>query len=204
MEIPEERGSFLQFCRTLGARNITEFNYREQGGERAQIFVGLNLTRGRGGARGIVDACCADAGYPVVDMTDNEMAKLHVRYMIGGQSRELADEMPVPLRVSRSGPARCCASSKRWARAGTSACSIIAITARTMAACSPASRCHRRARGAAPASGRTALSLCGRNRQPGLPDLPWPLSGRAQTGRPPCIPCCAWAGASALPSPAAP
>ena len=46
VEIPEERGSFLKFCRTLGARNITEFNYREQGRERAQIFVGLNLTRG--------------------------------------------------------------------------------------------------------------------------------------------------------------
>ncbi len=46
VEIPEERGSFLKFCRALGARNITEFNYREQGSERAQIFVGLNLTRG--------------------------------------------------------------------------------------------------------------------------------------------------------------
>jgi threonine dehydratase len=91
VEIPEERGSFLKFCRTLGARNITEFNYREQGGERARIFVGLNLTRGVE-ERGEVVRMLADAGYPVVDMTDNEMAKLHVRYMIGGQARDLADE----------------------------------------------------------------------------------------------------------------
>jgi threonine dehydratase len=91
VEIPEERGSFLKFCRTLGARNITEFNYREQGGERARIFVGLNLTRGAA-ERGEVVRMLADAGYPVVDMTDNEMAKLHVRHMIGGQARDLQDE----------------------------------------------------------------------------------------------------------------
>ncbi len=91
VEIPEERGSFLKFCRTLGARNITEFNYREQGSERARIFVGLNLTRGVE-ERGEVVRMLAEAGYPVVDMTDNEMAKLHVRYMIGGQAGNLKDE----------------------------------------------------------------------------------------------------------------
>ncbi len=46
VEIPEQPGSFLKFCGALGARNVTEFNYREQGRERAQVFVGLNLTRG--------------------------------------------------------------------------------------------------------------------------------------------------------------
>jgi threonine dehydratase len=91
VEIPEQRGSFLQFCRALGARNITEFNYREQSGERARIFVGLNLTRGPA-ERAEVVRLLSDAGYSVVDMTDNEMAKLHVRYMIGGQGRELDDE----------------------------------------------------------------------------------------------------------------
>ncbi|MEO6079447.1 MAG: threonine ammonia-lyase, biosynthetic [Steroidobacteraceae bacterium] len=91
VEIPEERGSFLAFCRTLGARNITEFNYREQGSERARIFVGINLSRGVA-ERGEIVRMLADAGYPVIDMTDNEMAKLHVRYMIGGQSRGLQDE----------------------------------------------------------------------------------------------------------------
>ncbi len=91
VEIPEQRGSFLKFCRLLGARNITEFNYREQGSERAQIFVGLNLTRGAPERAELV-TLLNDAGHPVVDMTDNEMAKLHVRYMIGGQARELPDE----------------------------------------------------------------------------------------------------------------
>ena len=91
VEIPEERGSFLKFCRTLGARNITEFNYREHGRERAQIFVGLNLTRGAAERTELVAELTA-AGYPVVDMTDNEMAKLHVRHMIGGRAQDLTDE----------------------------------------------------------------------------------------------------------------
>ncbi|MET0280944.1 MAG: threonine ammonia-lyase, biosynthetic [Steroidobacteraceae bacterium] len=91
VELPEQPGSFLAFCRHLGERNITEFNYREQGKERAQIFVGLNLTRGAP-ERAEVLKSLGEAGYPVIDMTDNEMAKLHVRYMIGGQSAGLADE----------------------------------------------------------------------------------------------------------------
>jgi threonine dehydratase len=91
VEIPEQRGSFLAFCRTLGARNVTEFNYRGQGSERARIFVGMNLTRGPAERAEIMNQL-TDAGYSVVDMTDNEMAKLHVRYMIGGQGRGLADE----------------------------------------------------------------------------------------------------------------
>jgi threonine dehydratase len=91
VEIPEERGSFLKFCRTLGARNVTEFNYREQGGERAQIFVGINVTGGRAEHGAIIEVL-RGAGYTVVDMTDNEMAKVHIRYMIGGQAAGLADE----------------------------------------------------------------------------------------------------------------
>jgi threonine dehydratase len=91
VEIPEERGSFLKFCRTLGARNVTEFNYREQGRERAQIFVGINVTGGRAEHGAIIEVL-RGAGYTVVDMTDNEMAKVHIRYMIGGQAAGLADE----------------------------------------------------------------------------------------------------------------
>jgi threonine dehydratase len=90
VEIPEQRGSFLQFCRALGERNITEFNYREQLGERAQIFLGLNLAQATD--RPAIVRQLSDAGYSVVDMTDNEMAKLHVRHMIGGQAGKLADE----------------------------------------------------------------------------------------------------------------
>jgi threonine dehydratase len=92
VEIPEEPGSFLAFCRVLGARNVTEFNYREQAGRRAHIFVGFNLTRGIEERQTVVRELTA-AGYGVVDMTDNEMAKLHVRYMIGGRAPgELTDE----------------------------------------------------------------------------------------------------------------
>jgi threonine dehydratase len=91
VEIPEERGSFLRFCGLLGARSITEFNYREQSATRAQIFVGMQLSRGVDERRETVQLLTG-AGYPVVDMTDNEMAKLHIRYMVGGQSPQLADE----------------------------------------------------------------------------------------------------------------
>jgi len=92
VEIPERPGSFLQFCATIGRRSVTEFNYRYQNGERARIFVGCALQHGRAEA----DALLRDlqgAGYPVVDMTDNEMAKLHVRYMVGGRAPGLADEL---------------------------------------------------------------------------------------------------------------
>ena len=92
VEIPEQPGSFLQFCEAIGRRNVTEFNYRYHGGERARIFVGCALQHGRAEADALVRDLKA-AGYPVVDMTDNEMAKLHVRYMVGGQAPGLADEL---------------------------------------------------------------------------------------------------------------
>ncbi|MGC4029433.1 MAG: threonine ammonia-lyase, biosynthetic [Steroidobacteraceae bacterium] len=92
VEIPEERGSFLEFCRVLGARSITEFNYREQGRERAQIFVGVNLAAGAAERARIISELSA-GGYKVVDLTDNEMAKLHVRHMIGGHSPGSAQEL---------------------------------------------------------------------------------------------------------------
>ncbi|MEO8308375.1 MAG: threonine ammonia-lyase, biosynthetic [Pseudomonadota bacterium] len=91
VEIPEQPGSFLKFCGVLGARNVTEFNYRQQGSERAQVFVGLNLSHGAA-ERGEIVALLTDAGYRVVDMTENETAKLHVRYMIGGQAHGLVNE----------------------------------------------------------------------------------------------------------------
>ena len=93
VEIPEQPGSFLEFCRVLGTKhNITEFNYREQEGSAARIFVGLNLTPGTD-ERSAAMKRLTEAGYPVVDMTDNEMAKLHVRYMIGGHAAGITDEL---------------------------------------------------------------------------------------------------------------
>lgn len=91
VEIPEEPGSFLAFCRLVGQRSVTEFNYRYEAGRAAQIFVGLALSHGREEREAVIAQLRA-AGYPVTDMTDNEMAKLHVRYMVGGPARGIAHE----------------------------------------------------------------------------------------------------------------
>jgi threonine dehydratase len=91
VELPESPGSFLRFCGVLGRRSVTEFNYRYAPGAAAKIFVGLALSQGRP-ERDAVVAAIAAAGFAVQDMTDNEMAKLHVRYMVGGHAGGLADE----------------------------------------------------------------------------------------------------------------
>jgi threonine dehydratase len=91
VEIPEEPGSFLKFCEHLGSRAITEFNYRYSTKERAQLFVGCGLSRGRE-ERDEVIASLKRAGYGVTDMSDNEIAKLHVRNMIGGHATSVANE----------------------------------------------------------------------------------------------------------------
>jgi threonine dehydratase len=89
--IPERPGSFLRFCEILGNRNVTEFNYRYESEEAAQIFVSFGLAQGRAEKDAVVRAL-REAGYTVTDMTDNEMAKLHVRYMVGGRARGIRDE----------------------------------------------------------------------------------------------------------------
>jgi threonine dehydratase len=91
VEIPERPGSFLQFCEALGKRSVTEFNYRFENARAAQIFVGFALSRGRTECHEICAALRA-AGYTVNDMTDNEMAKLHIRYMVGGHARGIENE----------------------------------------------------------------------------------------------------------------
>src|SRR5580698_1330348 len=91
VEIPEAPGSFLRFCELLGRRSVTEFNYRYGDLKAAQIFVGVALTQGRP-ERDELLSCIAAAGFAARDMTDNEMAKLHVRYMVGGHARGLSDE----------------------------------------------------------------------------------------------------------------
>jgi threonine dehydratase len=92
VEIPERPGSFLEFCETLGKRAITEFNYRLEQGRPAQIFVGFALSQGRMERDAVVSQMRA-GGYRVHDMTDNEMAKLHVRYMVGGPARGIENEV---------------------------------------------------------------------------------------------------------------
>jgi threonine dehydratase len=92
VQIPEQPGSFLRFCEALGQRSITEFNYRYQGAEQAQLFVGFAPGTGQDDCAA-VSARLRAAGYGVLDMSANEMAKLHVRFMIGGTGRGLADEL---------------------------------------------------------------------------------------------------------------
>lgn len=80
--IPEEKGSFKRFCHAIGGRAITEFNYRFAGSQQANIFVGVRLSGDE--ERSQLTTLLSDANYQVNDFTDNELAKLHVRYMIGG------------------------------------------------------------------------------------------------------------------------
>lgn len=90
--IPEKPGSFRAFCHTLGQRTITEFNYRYADDKNAQVFVGVRL-----GEHGLKEKerliqRLLEKGYPVVDLTDNEMAKTHVRHMVGGHSHKPLNE----------------------------------------------------------------------------------------------------------------
>jgi len=90
-EIPEEPGSFRRFCEMLGRRGITEFNYRYSDTRNAHIFAGVQLRNGVDERRELLQKL-GDAGYTVVDLSDNEMAKLHVRHMVGGRSSAVANE----------------------------------------------------------------------------------------------------------------
>jgi len=88
--IPERPGAFREFCATVGRRVVTEFNYRLSGRERAHIFVGLR-TASRADAAEVAGRLRA-RGYATEDLSDNEVAKLHVRHMVGGRSGEVRDE----------------------------------------------------------------------------------------------------------------
>ncbi|MGH8277470.1 MAG: threonine ammonia-lyase, biosynthetic, partial [Steroidobacteraceae bacterium] len=90
--IPEQPGSFLRFCEALGRRSVTEFNYRYASAAAAQIFVGLALAQGRA-EKDLVVGQLRTAGFTVTDMSDDELAKLHVRYMVGGHAHGIEHEV---------------------------------------------------------------------------------------------------------------
>jgi threonine dehydratase len=90
--IPEAQGSYRRFVQVLGNRTITEFNYRYAEGAEAHVFVGLKLADAAGEKRQVI-AHLADLGYAVLDISANETAKLHVRYMVGGRAPALRDEV---------------------------------------------------------------------------------------------------------------
>ena len=88
--IPERPGAFREFCATIGRRVVTEFNYRLSGRGEAHIFVGI-ATESRDDASRL-GASLNQRGYRTIDLTENELAKLHVRHMVGGRSSEVVNE----------------------------------------------------------------------------------------------------------------
>ena len=89
--IAEEIGSFRKFCELIGLRGMTEFNYRYADDKQAHIFVGIKLENGLEEKNELLKSL-QDEHYAVEDMTDNEMAKLHVRYMVGGRGNGVENE----------------------------------------------------------------------------------------------------------------
>ncbi len=91
--IPEVPGAFFTFCQIIGGRAVTEFNYRYNDASLANIFVGVRLQNGQEELESIIHDL-KEGGYPVIDLSDNEMAKLHIRYMIGGKpSKTLTEKL---------------------------------------------------------------------------------------------------------------
>ena len=91
--IPEKPGSFKAFCGLLERRNITEFNYRFGDSDQAQIFVGVQVAEGGEDRQKLIGGL-EKHDYPVLDLTENEMAKLHIRHMVGGPaSAEVKEEL---------------------------------------------------------------------------------------------------------------
>ncbi|WP_425450962.1 threonine ammonia-lyase, biosynthetic [Deinococcus irradiatisoli] len=88
--IPEQAGAFKAFCTALGQRQITEFNYRYAPRDDARIFVGVQL--GHPDQRPELIASLEKQYYPVTDLTEDELAKVHVRHMVGGRAPEARDE----------------------------------------------------------------------------------------------------------------
>ena len=88
--IPERPGAFREFCARIGRRVVTEFNYRLSGRGEAHIFVGVAVESRADGAA--LAAALGAAGYETHELTDNELAKLHVRHMVGGRSAHVVDE----------------------------------------------------------------------------------------------------------------
>ncbi len=83
--IPERPGSFLELCQLMGRRSVTEFNYRYADASKAHVFAGVQLAGGEREKDELLAALRA-RDFPVTDMTGNEMAKTHVRYMVGGHA----------------------------------------------------------------------------------------------------------------------
>lgn len=89
--LPEERGSFRQLCALVGPRSVTEFNYRISDSQKAHVFVGIQVSKAQESTR--LAAEFKKHGFPTVDLTHDEMAKTHLRHMVGGHSVLAKDEL---------------------------------------------------------------------------------------------------------------
>ena len=89
--IPERPGSFREFCHTIGQRAITEFNYRYADASNAHVFAGIRLSEGINEKERLINLL-REKDYRVLDLTDNEMAKLHIRHMVGGHGQNVSNE----------------------------------------------------------------------------------------------------------------
>jgi threonine dehydratase len=94
VEIPEQPGSLRRFCRLLGSHSLTEFSYRMAAGSRAHIFVGVQIAN-RADALALAERLRA-AGFPSVDLAGNELAKQHLRHMVGGRLPSLPSQPNQP------------------------------------------------------------------------------------------------------------
>ncbi|MBB5214739.1 threonine ammonia-lyase, biosynthetic [Parapusillimonas granuli] len=91
LTLPEKRGSFLRLCEAVGNRSVTEFNYRISDAEQAHVYVGLQIR-----SEAEIEKLAVNfrkKGFPTLDLTSNEMAKTHLRYMVGGRSALANHEM---------------------------------------------------------------------------------------------------------------
>ena len=89
--IPEERGSFRKFCQCLDKHNLTEFNYRIAEAKEAHIFVGVQIQNRTDAAN--IAATFENHGFKTIDLTDDELAKMHLRHMVGGRSALAENEL---------------------------------------------------------------------------------------------------------------
>ena len=89
--IPEQPGSFQKFCHALGPRQITEFNYRYADQQQAHVFAGVQLKDGLSEKQQLIEHIHSK-GFPVIDLSNDEVAKMHVRYMVGGVAPGAHDE----------------------------------------------------------------------------------------------------------------
>lgn len=130
--IPEEKGSFLKFCQLLGGRSVTEFNYRFADAKNACIFVGVRLSRGSKSAKKFCRCLTTAATAWLISPTTKWRSCMCAIW--SAVVHRIRCRSASTVSNSRNRRARCCASSTRWVRTGTSRCSTIAATVLTTGA----------------------------------------------------------------------